>query len=158
MAGRPRKPTKLLEMSGAFRKNPDRKRPDEPQELRPLGDPPGRLPANAIAFWDELVDMVSGGVLTYRDRWAVEWAARLMEKSVREQSVETILELAREGELGAADIKAMVQKESISSAEMSILRSLLAALGMTPADRSKLSIPQKEKPVNRFSALAKNGA
>lgn len=151
---RPRKPTALLEITGAFKRNPNRKRPDEPRESRPLGDPPGRLPANAVPFWLELADMVSGGVLTFRDRWAVELATRLMEKATREASIEMALELAREGELSAEEIKALIQKESISSAELSALRSLLAALGMTPADRSKLSVPTNEKPANRFTKLA----
>jgi hypothetical protein len=58
--------------------------------------------------------------LTYRDRWAVELAARLMHKAV---------------------------SNGASTAELSTLRSLLAAMGMTPADRSKLSVPV-EKPKN----------
>jgi hypothetical protein len=124
---RPRKPTKLLELSGAFDKNPNRARPDEPQDGRPLGDPPSRLPADVVPYWRELEQMVVGGVLTFRDRWAVELAARLMFKAVS-------------GEIG--------------SAELSMLRSLLGSIGMTPADRSKLSIPNAEKPKNKFSALA----
>ena len=119
---RPRTPTALLELRGAFKKDPQRRRPQEPKDARPLGDPPKRLPKQVRPFWDELVDMVTGGILTYRDRWAVELAARLMAKAVSD-------------------------KESISSAELATLRSLLASFGMSPADRSKLSVPV-EKPNN----------
>ena len=125
---RPRKPTSLLELSGAFQKNPQRRRPEEPKDGRPLGAAPKRLPEAVRPFWDELVRMVTGSILTYRDRWAVELAARLMHKAVSPRIV-------------------------ISSAELSTLRSLLAALGMTPADRSKLSVPV-EKPKNPFAEFA----
>lgn len=150
---RPRKPTKILELSGAFKHDPQRARPNEPRESRPLGEPPGRLPADVIPYWLELADMVTGGILTYRDRWAVELCARLMEKAVREKSAAVILELAREAEMGVDEIKALAKSETISSSELATLRSLLASLGMTPADRSKLSVPQ-EKPSNRFATLA----
>lgn len=153
MAGRPRKPTALLELNGAFKHNPDRARPNEPKELRPLGDPPARLPIEVLPFWREIVDMVIGGVLTYRDRWCVELAARLMWKSTHAIPAEAILELARAGELGTDVIKAMVARETISSSEQATLNRLLASMGMTPADRSKLSVPQ-EKPKNQFADLA----
>jgi hypothetical protein len=123
---RPRTPTAKLELRGAFKKHPERRRPQEPKDARPLGDPPERLPAKVRPFWDEIVEMVTGGILTYRDRWAVELAARLMAKAV---------------------------SGSVSSSELSTLRSLLAAIGMTPADRSKLSVPV-EKPKNPFTELA----
>ena len=129
---RPRKPTSILELNGAFKINPNRARPNEPRDVRALGDAPGRLPANVVPFWHELTAMVIGGVLTFRDRWAVELAARLMEKAVRETPE---------------------PEEKITSSELSTLRSLLAALGMTPADRSKLSVPT-EKAKNPFTDLA----
>jgi hypothetical protein len=95
--------------------------------------------------------MVAGGVLTYRDRWAVELAARLMEKAVRIQSIAIEREIA--AKLSPAEAKALLLREAISSSELSILRSLLASFGMTPADRSKLSVPT-QKPKNRFAQLA----
>jgi len=129
---RPRKPTSILELNGAFRHDPNRARPNEPRDVRALGNVPSRLPADVVPFWLELAAMVIGGVLTFRDRWAVELAARLMEKAVRETPD---------------------PEEKITSSELSTLRSLLAALGMTPADRSKLSVPT-EKAKNPFTDLA----
>lgn len=97
--------------------------------------------------------MVTGGVLTYRDRWAVELAARLMEKAVRTPSAATLLELIRSAELEPAEAKSIILRESISSSELSVLRSLLSAIGMTPADRSKISV-KIDKPKSKFADLA----
>jgi hypothetical protein len=79
-----RKPTKLLDISGAFKKNPQRRRDAEPTSSGPLGDPPERLPEAALPFWHELVAMAPTGVLQQSDRWAVELAARLMCKTASE--------------------------------------------------------------------------
>jgi hypothetical protein len=83
--GRPRKPTKELELSGAFEKHPERKREraDEPKPDGPIGPPPphwlvdsgafkfqeyGRL----IAIWHELIAQAPPGVLTIADRTQLE--------------------------------------------------------------------------------------
>ena len=42
--------------------------------------------------------MAAGGVLTYRDRWAVELAARLMEKAVRVPSMVVARAIIRSGQ------------------------------------------------------------
>jgi hypothetical protein len=149
--GRPRKPAALLELSGAFRKNPDRRRTDEPKDPRALGEPPGRLPVDAIPYWEELANMVGGGVLTFRDRWVVEIAARLMEKFSRQMSAQTVLELARAADLSADEIRDLISREQITTSEINLLSRMLTALGMTPADRS---VPTDAKPGNRFAALA----
>jgi len=149
--GRPRKPAALLELSGAFRKNPDRRRADEPKDPRALGEPPGRLPVEAIPYWEELATMVGGGVLTFRDRWVVEIAARLMEKFARQMSAQTVLELSRAADLSADEIRDLISREQITNSEINLLSRMLTALGMTPADRS---VPTNANPANRFAALA----
>jgi hypothetical protein len=149
---RPRKPSAILELNGAFQHDPQRRRPNEPIDVRPIGYAPKRLPPEALPFWKELIEMLPGPILTFRDRWAVELAARLMCKAVTRPSMAEILALAEEAELDAGDLKQLVKQQEISSAELSTLRSLLASLGMTPADRSKLSVPT-EKPKNRFAAI-----
>jgi phage terminase small subunit len=123
-----RQPTSLLELKGSFRKHPERRRPSEPRDSRPLGDPPARLPKRALPFWNELIDIVPAGVLKRADRWCVELAACLMTKAIKTD-------------------------EGLSAAELNTLRSLLSAMGMTPADRSKMSIPA-ERPKNEFTLLA----
>jgi len=140
---RPRKPSALLELSGAYRKNPSRRRPPAPV-AGPLGDPPERLQGEARMFWYELVNAVATGVLTRSDRWCVELAAMTMAKAVRipdDPSVE--------------ETKALIRQQAMTGADWTLLRSLLGAMGMTPADRSKLSIPVEE-PKNKFADLARD--
>lgn len=157
MAGRPRKPTALLEVSGAYDErhgHPERRRNSEPKENRPLGDPPDRLPVEMRPYWEEIASIVPFGVLKISDRWAVELAARLMYKATSKPNIEVILELVHTLQLTPTDAKRLINDASISSAELSTLKSLLAALGMTPADRTKLSVPTEEKPKNRFADIA----
>jgi hypothetical protein len=69
--GRPRKPTAVLELTGAFRKNPQRKR-TEPPTAGPLGDPPEHFTAEQAAVWHELASICPPGVLMRSDRVVVE--------------------------------------------------------------------------------------
>jgi hypothetical protein len=109
-----RKPTRLLEISGAFKKDPQRRRNHEPIPSGPLGDPPGFLPEPVKACWRELNAMIPPGVLAVSDRWAVELAARAMAN-------------ARDG--------------SITNAERAVLSSLLGRMGLTPVDRARIAAP-----------------
>lgn len=76
MAGRPRKPTAVLEMSGAFRHNPARKRARaaEPKVLGSLGGPPAHFlePSGVMnkypEIWNELAAQVPPGVGSMSDR------------------------------------------------------------------------------------------
>lgn len=152
--GRPRKPTEMLELSGAFKKDPQRRRPPGVKETRPLGEPPSRLPIDVVPYWHEIASMVPSGVLTISDRWASEIIARLMQKSARGADDDVAcLELAKLAELSPVETRRLLARERISGAELSTLSSLLGRLGMTPADRTRLSIPI-EKPRNKFSVLA----
>ena len=72
---------------------------------------------------------------------------------MREKSVAMILELANGAELTSEEIKALAKQEVISAAELTALTKMLGALGLTPADRSKISVPQ-EKQKNRFADRA----
>jgi hypothetical protein len=148
-----RKPTALHELTGYYKKNPGR-RPKgvEPRNTSPLGDPPERLPVEARPFWHELADIAPLGVLTASDRWAVELAARFMAKAIHGPDIPAILELAKELELGKREIKNLINSQTISSTELSTLKSLLSSMGLTPVDRAKLSIPEV-KPANRFSGF-----
>lgn len=148
-----KKPTALLELSGAYKRNPAR-RPKgvEPRNPSPLGDPPERLPVEARPFWRELADIVPPGVLTASDRWAVELAARFMAKAIHGPDIPAILELAKKLELGKREIRNLINSQTLSSTELSTLKNLLSSFGLTPVDRAKLSIPEV-KPANRFSGF-----
>ena len=127
--GRNRTPTAVLELTGAFKKHPDRKRArsSEPVGSGPVGDPPKRFDAELRAIWFEITDMIPAGVLAKSDRLALEIACRLVRK---------------------------VFKDTINGAELSTLNSLLARLGMTPADRSKVSVPKQPEEQDEIAALA----
>lgn len=114
---RPRTPTKVLELRGAFKVHPGRRRPDEPRPTGELGDPPVHLSEAALTAWNEIVAMAPPGVLTNSDRMAVEIAACLMAQF-------------RAGDLLPAGV--------------GHLRGILGRMGLTPADRAGLSIPQPE--------------
>ena len=91
MRGRPPKPTKVLELSGAFAKNPQRKRL-RAWEVMPdgeLGAPPqiwidkashSQESLELLCIWYELVEQAPAGILTSADRLFVELACRLMYK------------------------------------------------------------------------------
>ena len=63
--GRKRKPTAVLEMSGAFKKNPDRRR-NEPESTGPLGSPPESFSKPEVEAWRVLVERAPTGVLRKR--------------------------------------------------------------------------------------------
>ena len=122
---RPRKPTKMLELSGAFVKDPQRRRDPEPEPTGPIGSPPDGLTPGAVKAWREIAKSC-GGWLTDADRPTLEVVAVLMDKF-------------RQGD--------------IMGVELGALRSMLGELGCNPAGRSKISVAP-EKKQNAFAALA----
>jgi hypothetical protein len=124
---RPRKPTPLLELTGAFQKDPQRARPHEPKPAGPLGDPPVDFDEVLTALWGELVRMVPANVLTVSDRWLVELACRTMR-----------------------DVK---QGKALAS-EKNLLLACLSRMGLTPADRSKIAVPQETQELDELAQLA----
>jgi len=125
---RPRKPTAVLELTGAFQKDPQRKRPYEPQPTGSLGEPPVDFDDVLKALWRDLVRMVPPGVLTNADRWLVELACRTM----------------REVKSGQA-----------LAAEKNLLLSCLSRMGLTPADRSKIAVTQEKEELDELAQLAR---
>jgi phage terminase small subunit len=117
---RPRKPTNVLILKGAGKKDPQRlrAREGEPENINPTGDPPKHLEGAELAAWGELVGMAIPGVLGEADRMALEVASVLIAK---------------------------FRAKEISGPELSQLTKLLSQFGMTPADRSKINLPGKKK-------------
>jgi hypothetical protein len=128
-AGRPRKSDKVLEISGAFRKNPKRKRARAklPTMSLPLGNPPGEwldgLPHNgrcvALAeIWQQLVDQDQVlKVLNSSHRILVENTCHLMYK-------------IRRASMGYG---------KATSGDYAQVKSNLAAMGMTPIDSPRVA-------------------
>jgi hypothetical protein len=113
-----RKPTVVHQISGAFKKNPDRgrSRSNEPVPKAGIGPAPAHLSEQEQACWDEIVNIAPNGVLYDSDRLALEITAKLLAKFRRDEHMPP---------------------------ELTALRASLSALGMTPADRSKVSVPDK---------------
>src|SRR5438128_10703356 len=111
--GRTPVPTEILDSRGAFLKHPERRRPNEPYETRPLGSPPKHLSDEAKKLWKEIAHNLPPGVGKVSDRHAFEMLVRLMAKE---------------------------RADSINNNERGQLIKLLGSFGMTPADRSKISI------------------
>jgi hypothetical protein len=113
-------------MRGAFKANPQRKREreNEPIVTEPIGDPPTTFTGDQLQAWNDIVNRCPKGVLTKADSIAVEGASRL-------------LALERIGKA--------------SDAQGRRLDALLGKFGMTPSDRSKVSVAGKKKPESRWS-------
>jgi len=124
---RPRKPTALLEAKGAFKKDPQRKRDGEPQVKTPLGNPPAHMTELECAMWFEIAATAPTGVLTSADAFAVEQLSVLL-----------------------AEFRTI--KSELSAQKLARISYYLGQFGMSPGERSKLSI-EKPKDVNPFAEL-----
>lgn len=112
--GRPRTPSNVLELRGAFKKNPARRRKD-PEGTAPFCEsPPPHLPQAAVSAWSYIVARLPQIALFNCDEIAVEMAARQLASYWLTGDHDTLKEL----------------------------RQWLARLGMFPVDRAKL--PSKE--------------
>ncbi len=122
---RQRKPTAIMELTGAFRKDPQLRRDNEPPSVGPFpAQPPDHLADDIKAAWEEIVEVVPFGVLGGSDRFIVEVCAILV---------------------------AEMRRETMNSARITQLRIALGALGLTPADRARLTVDRKEpNPFDEF--------
>jgi hypothetical protein len=73
-------PTEILDAKGSFLKHPERHRPNEPQETRPLGNAPKYLTDEQKKLWGEIAHNLPPGVGKISDRFAFEMLVRLMAK------------------------------------------------------------------------------
>lgn len=125
----PRKPTNILHLSGAFKKNPQRlaERALEPVPTGPIGDPPDWMEEYECAAWATFVAEAPPGVLTNADRGVLELACVL---------------------------RALVKQRQADGKDRSLLKAIYAELGMTPSSRSKVKVShEKEAPQNAFAAV-----
>jgi phage terminase small subunit len=126
---RPRLPTNVLKLKGAYKKDPQRlkARENEPENKKAIGNPPTHLDKSEKAAFREIVKLSIDGVLGEADRLAVEMAAKLLIicRGQRVVNGEVVLPTA---------------------SEQNQFFKYLCQFGMTPADRSKVSVPKaKEK-------------
>ena len=125
--GRPRKPTNVLKMQGAYRKDPQRlkARENEPVNLDPIGPCPEYLTEAGKTAWNDIV--TTGPWLRLPDRLAVERTAIVL------------------GQVRSIDrIDANLER---------ILQTWIRLLGLPATERSKVYAPQS-KPANKYEKLA----
>jgi len=109
-----RKPTNVLDLTGAFRKDPARRRVDPPTH-KPIGRPPKLGPITFQQAWTYLVKCAPRDVLRDdRDRLWVEVAAHLL-------------------------VQFRADPVAMHPAKLSRLTMMLASLGMSPADASRVA-------------------
>lgn len=127
---RPRKPSNVLELKGSFKVHPERKaaRANEPDPVGDIGEAPDRLSEFERECWNELVSSAHAGVLCASDRLFVEYGARV---------------LAQLRNATEIDPKLGIRFETVCG-----------RLGMTPADRSRVSAikpKEEESPYAEFA-------
>lgn len=125
--GAPRKPTALKQIQGTDKKHPERLNENEPVPVRGIGPAHKTLTEYESQIWDEIVGISYAGVLGEADRLALEMMCRL-----------------------TAEMR--LDYSEFSAAKMTQLSQLCGRFGMTPSDRTKIVIPNKDKK-NRFEEL-----
>ena len=116
------KSTAVLEATGSFDKNPQRRR-SEPMASDEMGPPPTYFDEDECAVWLELVETSPKGVLKNSDRSALEIATALLSDFRKD-------------------------RKNFSTAKMTSLQKSLASLGRTPVDRGRLQAPEFTPPPN----------
>lgn len=119
-----RKALAELEASGATKVNPGRyaDRKNTPKPTAPIGTAPKHLSPEQKAAWKEVIKFAPNGVLSGADR------------ALLEITVHQLVEF-RAGRL-------------IRASEIGTLITCLSKLGMTPSDRSRLSVPGDKDQLN----------
>jgi hypothetical protein len=117
----------LLEASGAFDKNANRRRIDA-ETSGPLGNSPAHFSPEQAEIWNEIVTNVPEGTLRNADRHIVEIVSTLMLK---------------------------FRTTGTKAAELSLLVSCLSKLGCSPYDRSKVAqttvVNEADNPFKQFT-------
>lgn len=120
-----RQPSKVLELNGSFKKNPQRQNKNEPDGSGSFPDsPPDHLDELQKTHWNELVEMVPAGVLTGSDVLAIEILTKLL-----------------------TDFR--TDYDNFSTSKLSRMSLEMGRLGLSPADRTKLEIAKPKE--NKFA-------
>lgn len=93
MAGRPRTPSNVLELRGAFKKDPQRARTDLEGVGEFVSNPPTDLPQELVPAWRHIVSQINPIVLTASDYSSIELMARLWLQARLTGDVQIIKEL-----------------------------------------------------------------
>jgi hypothetical protein len=129
--GRPRTPTNVLALRGAFKHDParGRERAAEPQDARPIGPPPADFLEAEINAWNYLIECAPAGVLKFADRILLELAAKGL-VAVRERLMTVVIK-----DLGPIE----VEKPFDAKAHAAVFK-YLTEMGLSPVSRSKVKV------------------
>ena len=148
---KPRKPTNVLHLSGAFKKNPQRlaARANEPRYSLGIGEPPDWLDNSALEEWNRVApDLESAGVCAPVENSMLA-AYCLAVSHLRKAQAEVFRDgVTYMSEQGPKKHPAMTVIKDCQST----IRQFAAEFGMTPASRSKVSAKPKEKEENEYAA------
>ena len=125
---RPRKPTAVLALKGAFAHDPQRSRDAEPVPTASIGDPPDGFDVVKVKAWAEVVSIAPPGVLYNSDRLALEMLVCLL-------------------------VEFRSNPNGFHQAKLGRLESLCGKFGMTPSDRSKIIVKPAQPEKKGFAAL-----
>lgn len=127
----PRKPSNVLALTGAFKRNPKRgaAREHEPIPEGVIGDAPAHLNESEKACWGDIVKLCHEGSLCAADRLIVEHSARIL--------------AALRSSPAYVDTRLMVRLECV-----------LGKLGLSPADRSKVNVIKPTSAANPFAKFS----
>jgi phage terminase small subunit len=149
---RPRTPTNVLELSGAFDKNPQRRRRD-PKAAGPLGSAPVHLDEQERQLWNEFRRKAPEKVLTAADRFVLEILCRLM---ARQRYPGTVCPCDPKTPCPICKGTCYVGRVPLSNGELNALMQGIAKLGFTPVDRAKISVgsgkEQDDNPFTKFTS------
>ena len=120
---------RIRKLNGSADQHPERINKDEPCPDEKVGNAPRNLSNDQRAIWREIISQVPPGVITRMDRMALEVVSVLMDK-FRKSNIPATLDLL-DGD--------KVDPPKMQGNEMMLLTRTLKSLGMTPADRGKVS-------------------
>lgn len=130
---RPRKPTNVLKLRGAFKEHAARglARANEPEPSGEIGEPPERLAEDEAKCWREIVGLAHFGTLCEADRLVLEYGSVLLAKLI-----------------------ACNWNDPALRKEYPVF---LGQLGLTPSARSKVAVIKRKPTVDPYAEFADVG-
>ncbi len=144
---RPRKPTPLKILDGSNKKNPTPK--DEPIYDPSIPEPPEHLTDYALEEWERISKMLYPlGLLTDADRAAMAGYCQSYGRwRLAEEQLQKTPGLVIETQSGNLIQNPLV---GIANKAMEHMRKFITLFGLSPADRTRVSVDKQNKTENRF--------
>lgn len=157
--GRPKKPTALLEASGAFKKNPKRRRTRGPEPCFLRGaECPAWLEGDARRIWERLAEHLDAANLLKRPHAdALAGAAMALHHAIEADRI-----LAAEGHILRESTKAGVSTKAhpafgISTRAWNSFRLFCSEFGLSPKAAAAIAAPESSGPKTLEDVLSAPG-